>query len=89
MQERRVKVVRAEATCDRLLAEFIGRAVAEAAFHSAAGQPHRIASVRVTAAAGIVFARLAAELAAPDHQRFVEHSLLFQIGQQGRDRTIH
>src|SRR5262245_52569008 len=39
--------------------------------------------------AGAIFAqRRAAEFAAPDHERIVEHPALFQVFQQRRDRLV-
>ena len=41
VQDRRVQVVDVRATGDRVGAEFVGHAVGVAAFHAAAGEPHR------------------------------------------------
>ena len=46
-----------------------------------------VAAQELRAAAGLVHRR-ASKFAAPEHQRFVEHTSLFQVGQQRRDRTI-
>src|SRR5688572_22877488 len=56
----------------------VGGAVAESAFHAAAGHPHGAAFVVVPAAAGVVFVRPAAELAAPEYERLLEHAALLK-----------
>ena len=66
------------------VAEFVGRAVGDAALDAAAGQPDREA-LDVMVAAVALGHRRPAELAAPDHQRLVEHAALLQVlDQRGR-----
>ena len=92
-----MQVVDVDAVLDGLEAELVGRAVDVAAAHAAAGQPHGEAVVVVVAAVdlarvgawlGQLDRRRAAELAAPDHERFVEQAALLQVGQQGADRLV-
>ena len=66
---------------DGVVAQFVGGAVADAALDAAAGDPHREALDVVIAAVALGHRR-AAELAAPDHQRVVEHAAFFQVGDQ-------
>ena len=69
---------------DDVVGEVVGLAVDGAAFEAAAGHPHREAARMMVAA--VVLRReaalrvnRAAELAAPDHERFVEHAALLEI----------
>ena len=56
------------------------------AFHAAAGQPHREA-FDVMVAAGIALIALdhwrAAELAAPNDQRVIQHAVMLEVGDEG------
>ena len=94
VQDRGVQVVHARGVLDGFEAELVGGAIDGAAADSAAGHPHGEA-VRVVIAAELGLAvaaeldgRRAAEFAAPDHERVVEHSALLQVGQQRGDRLI-
>jgi len=68
---------------NRFGADLVGRTDGMTRFHAAAGEPDRhrlwivIASVRRPAAHAVI--RRAAELAAPDDQRLVQQTALFQI----------
>src|SRR6266446_1090642 len=82
---------------DGLEAEGVGCAVDSAPLDAAARQPGREAPMIVVAAidaAGIrarrrqLHGRRAAELAAPDDQRIVEHAALLEVLEQGADRLI-
>ena len=65
---------------DRLVAELVGRAVAEAALHAGAGQPDGEAlRVVVAAARALLERRHPAELGHPDDQRVVEQAALLQV----------
>ena len=69
---------------DGVVAELVGRAVGDARLDAAAGQPDRKA-VDVVVAAVALGHRRAAEFAAPDHQRVVEHAALLEVlDQRGR-----
>ena len=70
---------------DGVVAELVGRAVGDAALDAAAGQPHREALDVVVAAVALGHRR-AAELAAPDDERVVEHAALLQVLDQRRRR---
>ena len=74
-------------------AEFVGGAVDVAAFDAAAGQPHGEAVVIVVAAVDLAGIRAglrqfdggrAAEFAAPDDERVLEHAALLEILEQAR-----
>ena len=97
VQNRGVQVVDVDAVLDGLEAEVVGRAVDVAAAHAAAGQPHREAVVIVVAAVDLAGVRAllrqfdrrrAAELAAPDDERFVQQAALLEIDQQCADRLV-
>ena len=70
--------------------EFVGLSNADTALDTAPGHPHREAvTVMVTAGAlGIFGGRLAAKLATPDYEGFVQQPPLLQILQQGGDRLV-
>ena len=73
-----------------LVADLVGRAVADAALDAAAGHPDGEA-VRIVVAAGLLAClrdRQPAELAAPDHQRLVEQAALVEVRQQAGDRLV-
>ena len=79
-----------EALVDADRAELVGVADAGAALDAAAGHPHREAVGVVVAARALrVFRRrLAAELAAPDHERLVEQAAALEVLEQARDRLV-
>ena len=56
--------------------------------HAGTGQPHRVAGDVVVAAVGALGGRLAAELAAEEHQRLVQQPALFQVGEQRGGRLV-
>ena len=79
-------------TCIRLLdglhAQLVGRAVDEAPFDAAAGQPHREPQAVVIATLGPFGIRRPAEFTAPDHQRVFQQAAGFQVLEQCGDRPI-
>ena len=88
VQHRRVPVVDVHHAVDGGVADFIRAAVAQAALHAAAGHPHREALGVVVAAVAVLRVRRAAELAAPEDERVVEHPALLEVGKQCRDRLV-
>ena len=64
------------------------RSVGESLLHAGAGQEHRIAGDIVIAAIGPLRGRLAAELAAEEHQRLVEQAAPFEVVEQGGHRLV-
>ncbi len=96
VQHRGVQVVDVDAAADHLVAEFVGLAVTEAAFHAAAGQKRRkafglvFAAVRLDrrGAREILAPGRAAEFAGPDDQRVVQQAAGLEVGNQGRDRLV-
>ena len=87
VQHRGVQVVHGADVLDGGVAEFVGRAVDDAALDAGAGEPHGHGLVVMIAADGTLVAlrhRRAAELAGPDDQRVVEHAALLEVGDQRR-----
>ena len=81
MQQRRVKVVHMDAVLDDVVAVVVGLADDGAALRAAAGHSQREAAAVVITPKVILTQRAlavvgAAKLAAPDHQRVVEHPAL-------------
>src|SRR5262245_3827526 len=70
---------------DGVVADPVGAAVRIAAFDAGAGEPHRVAVDVMVAAQTLarLAHRRAAELAAPDHQRVVEHAAALQVPDEG------
>src|SRR3954453_23175903 len=82
-EDRRVEVVDVDAVLDRAVAELVGRPVREPALDAPAGHP-RAEPAAVVVATGLgravgVAGDGAAELAAPDHQRVLEHPALLEV----------
>ena len=69
---------------DGVEAEFVGRAVDDAAFDAAAGHPDAEAVRMMVAAVAVLRAGRAAELGGPDDQRLVQQAALLEILQQRR-----
>ena len=72
--------------------EVVGRAVDRARLDAAAGEPPAVGLAEVIAALGIggiaLAERRAAEFAAPDDERVVEHAALLQILHERRRRAF-
>src|SRR6516225_1946858 len=85
MKDGRVHVVDVHRILDNVVAEIVRLAVADAGLDSPAGHPDRKAAWMVIPAV-VFMSELAlavdgsAKLAAPDHQRIVEHTTLFEVG---------
>ena len=91
LQHGGVQVLDVEAVVDGgRAAEFVGLADADAPLDAAAGHPHgeAVGVVVAARALGVFGGRLAAELAAPDHQRLVEQAAALQILEQAGDRLV-
>src|SRR5262249_30076713 len=97
VEDRGVQVVDVDGVLDGLEAEFVGGAMDMAPLDAAAGQPHGKGVVVVVAAVHLALVGAgggeldggrAAELAAPDDQRVVEHPALFQVLEEGGDRLV-
>ena len=67
---------------------LIGRAVGESGLHATARHPHRESVRIVIATVAVLGHRGSSKLATPDDQRFLEHSTVFQVGNQGGDAGI-
>ena len=93
LQHGGVEVANVDRVSDDVVGEIVGLTVDRATLGTAAGHPHREAA-RVMVAAVVVFGEpalrvdRAAELAAPDDQRVVQHASLLEIFQQGVTRLI-
>ncbi len=96
MQHRGVQVVDVHRFLLGFETEFIGRAVNVSATYSTARHPHREPMVIVVAAVHLACVcslfrqfdhRGPAELTAPQHQRFIQKTALFEISQQRTDRS--
>src|SRR5208337_3064720 len=81
------QVVNVHHVLDGGVTEFVGGSVADASLQAAASHPDREALDVVVAPVALGHGR-AAELAAPAHQSFVEHSALFQVLDQGRGPLV-
>ena len=88
VEDRRMQVAHVDGVLDDVVRELVGLAVDGPALDAGAGGPDaEIARVVVAAVVGLGQAALrvdrAAELAAPDDQRVVEHAALLQVLDQG------
>ena len=89
MKDRRVEVVHVDFVFDRVPAEFVRRAVDDAAPDAAAGQPHGEAEWMMFAPVRTFRGGRATEFTAPDHQGFIQQTTRFQVLQQPRNRLVH
>ena len=96
VQHGRVQVVNVDFAFDHAVAQVIGLAVREVAFHAAASHPgtealgQMFATVLVdrSRANQVLAPRSTAELAAPQHERVVEQPALLQVLEQPHDGLI-
>ena len=88
VQDRGVDVGDVMPVLDGVEAEFVGRAVDDAALDAAAGQPDREAVGVVVAAVGALRTRGAAELGGPDHERVVEQAAVLEVVEQAGDGLV-
>src|SRR5262245_55792161 len=88
MQNRCMDVMHVDTILDRVETNLISRAVSNAAFDAAAGEPHR-KTVRIVVPAVAAFThRCAAEFTAPNDQRTVQHSAPLEVLQESGDRLV-
>ena len=93
MQDRRLQVMHVDRLIDDMEPKVIGRSIAEAPLHPAAGQPHRVRlrmmiATEASAECGIVLDhRRASELATPDDERLVEQAASLEVRHQ-RSRCL-
>ena len=73
---------------DDLFAQLVGDAPGSAMFEPASGQDHAETTALMSASTTTVEGSGATEFGADDYQRFVEHLLVFQIGDQGRQGDV-
>ena len=81
VEDRGVDVGDVVAVFDGVEAEFVGRAVDDAALNAAAGERDREAVRMMIAAVGLLGAGRAAEFGADDDERFVEQAALLEIAE--------
>ena len=73
---------------DCIPAKRVGRSVNEAALHTAAGEPDRVAMWMMFAAVRTLAGRRSSKLAAPKNQRIFQQTSEFKVFQQTCDRKI-
>src|ERR1041384_5398112 len=81
VQDRRVQIMDQNRILDRLITDFVSRAVTHAAFDPAPGHPYEKSLVVVVAAQIALGHRHAAELSAPNHQRGLKKTPALQVRQ--------
>ncbi len=91
VQDGGVEVVNRGDVFHRLVAELVGRAVAEAVLHAGSGEPRGEAGgvVIATARASSLESGHAAELGAPDDERVVEQTALLEVSEERGGRLVH
>src|SRR5262245_48409533 len=83
VQNRGVKIMDMDLLFGSREAEVVGGPVGLASSDASPGHPHaESARIMVSPAVSALAGRRAAELAAPDHERFVEQASLLEIGQE-------
>ncbi len=88
LQDGGVEVTHGIASSHTTQTHFVGLADDGAGLDATAGEPHREAVRVVIAAVTALRHRQAAELGAPDDERGIEQSALFQIFQEAGDRKV-
>src|SRR5437879_919937 len=88
VQDRRMQVMQVRLAFSGRAGKRIACAMAEAALHSAARNPHRKAAIVVVPSIAVLAGGGAAELAAPDEQRVFEQPALLEIRDQRGDGLI-
>ena len=95
MQHRGVQVMHTHWVFDGFEADVVGCSIGRAAFDAATCQPDTESPVIVISTglwftiAGQFHRRSSSKFTAPQNQCVLEHSSLFQIGHEGRDRLIN
>ena len=88
LQDRGVDVGDVVAILDGVEADFVGRAMHDAALESAAGHPDGEAEDVMVATVRSLRTRSATELGGEDDERFVEQAATVEILQQAADRLV-
>lgn len=83
-----VEVMDLDLVLDRLVSPVVGAAIGKPRFDAAAGHPGGEAEGVVVATVAALGEGGAAKFAGPDHERFVEQSELFEVGDEGSDRLV-
>ena len=89
MQNRRVQIADVMAVYDGFVSEFVCLAVRARLHARASEEVSKPFGVMVATLTTTLDHWLAAEFAAPDNERFVEETALFEIAQQGSDRFVN
>ena len=87
MEHGGVEVVYVDDVLDGVVAEFIGVAIAGAAFDPAAGHPHGEAFDMVIATGALRHGR-AAKFTAPDNESVFEHAALLEVADEGSGALV-
>ena len=93
VQNRRVQIVNMDGLIDDVVTEVVSFAIDLPAFDATACHPH-CEVARMMVATVVVFGQRsltvdrAPKFSAPDHQRIIQHSALFQILYQGSTRPV-
>ena len=93
IKDRRIKVTNVDGVFQNVVTVNVRLAIFKAVFDSRASHPHRKATTMVISAMRVL-CELAlridcpSKLAAPDHERIVEHSATFEIADQASSRLI-
>src|SRR5260221_20361 len=85
VEHRRVKVVNVHAVLNRVIADLIGCAVNESAFHSTAGHPDRVPVRIVIPPISALRYRRATKLTRPDDERVLEQSACLEVLKEPAD----
>ena len=89
VQDRRMDIVNVQPVLDGMKTHFIGLPDHDSRLHAPSGHPHREAVRVVVPPVAFLGHRRAAELSAPDHQRFVQQAAALEVFQKSRDRPVH
>ena len=89
VQDRRVEIVDRDDVLDAAAAQFVGGPVADAPLHAGPHHPGgEGVGVVIAASLALLAGGHPTELRAPDHEHFVEHAPLLEIGEQAGRRLV-
>lgn len=88
MQDRGMQVVQMNFVLHRVIAVFVGGAVAKPSLYASAGEEHRVALRVMVSAVAALGGRRASKFATPDNERVLKQSAAFQVVQQSSNWLI-
>ena len=89
MQQRGMQIMHVHLILHGIVAKLIGSAMNMTRLESAAGEPGGEAAGVVVSAGAVLFGvGGSAELAAPPDERVFEEAALFEVGEEGADRSV-